>query len=649
MSSEPMSRCSGVSKRGLLLALALVFLVAAPCRGAEKFITLVYHDIPEIPVEKDDISRKDFVNQMEYLRSHGYTFVSPGEILAASRGGAALPDKAVLLTFDDAYASFYEFVYPMLKLYNCPAVLSVVTSWIDRGGGVYKDKTFMTWAQIREVSDSGLVTVASHSNDLHRLVNANPAGNVERAPSAFLYFPDEKRYETDNEFRRRIRNDLSRSVEILRSRLGVRPSILTWPYGSYNALAVEEAKNLGFEMILTLDPGFADVRNLERVSRYYLESQIDWHSIFHAQLARGLREKHDIRGVQVDLDRIVVKDSYEESDRNLGLLIERLVKLGVNTVFVQGFCDREGSGNIRSLYFANSVLPVEMDFLSHAVNRLRVREIKVFVWMPALSYELPDREKNETLKVREMTAEGEVVPSRSWYRRMSPFDDRSLAVSRALFRDLAAHVDFDGILFQDDAYLGEREDFHPEAIRKFKALYGVEPSPEQLTTQGDMKRNWVQLKIEALDHYLLSLAETVKLYRPHALIARNIYSEVVTNPDAKEWFAQDLDRYLKNYDYTVVMAYAAMEEVKRPRAWYEELHRAVRQTGRSDRVVFKLQSYDWRGNRWLGDQAMKDDLTFLLALGVRHVAYYPDDVFLNRPDIDILASILSSRYMIDGH
>lgn len=648
MFSEPMSRCSGVSKKALLLALALVFLVAAPCRGADKFIALVYHDVPEIPVEKDDISRKDFVSQMEYLRTHGYTFVRPGEILAASRGEAKLPDKAVLLTFDDAYVSFYEFVYPLLKLYNCPAVLSVVTSWIDRGGGVYKDKAFMTWAQIREVSDSGLVTVASHSNDLHRLVNANPAGNVERAPSAFLYFPEEKRYETEDEFRQRIRNDLSRSVEILKSRLGVRPSILTWPYGSYNALAVEEAKKLGFEMMLTLDPGFADVRNLERVSRYYLESQLDWLSSFNAQLTRGFREKHDIRGVQVDLDRIVVKDSYEQSDRNLGLLIERLVKLGVNTVFIQGFCDREGSGNIRSLYFANSVMPVEMDFLSHAVNRLRVREIKVFVWMPALSYELPDRERNETLKVREMTAEGEVIPSRSWYRRMSPFDDRSLAVSRALFRDLAAHVDFDGILFQDDAYLSEREDFHPEAIRKFKDLYGVEPSPEQLTTESEMKRNWVKMKIEALDHYLLSLAETVKRYRPHALIARNIYSEVVTNPRAKDWFAQDLDRYLKNYDYTVVMAYAAMEEVKRPRAWYEELHRAVGETGRFDRVVFKLQAYDWRENRWLGDQAMKDDLTFLLALGVRHVAYYPDDVFLNRPDIDTLASILSSRYMIGG-
>jgi len=646
MSWGPMSRCSGVFKRALLLSLAFFFLAVSPCQGAEKFITLVYHDIPEIPVEKDDISRRDFVNQMEYLRSHGYTFISPRDVLAAAAGEAALPDKAVLLTFDDAYTSFYTFVYPLLRFYDCPVVLSVVTSWIEQGGGVYQDKTFMTWAQIREVSESGLVTVASHSHELHRLVNANPFGNVERAPFAFLYLPKEKRYETEAEFRERVRDDLSRSVRLLDAKAGVRPVILTWPYGSYNTLGVEEAKKLGFKMMLTLDHGYADVRNLDRVSRYYLESQLEWLSIFNAHLARELREKHLIRAVQVDLDKIVVKGSHEESDRNLGLLIERLLKMGVNTVFLQGFCDSEGSGNIRSLYFANSVLPVEMDFLSHAVNRLRAREMRVLVWMPALSFELPDGEQNEALKVREME-EGRIIVSRSWYRRMSPFDGRSLAVARAIFRDLAAHVDFDGILFQDDAYLNDREDFHPEAVKKFKALYGVEPRPARLESDAAMKKNWAQLKTDTLDQYLLEIAATVKGYRPHAVMARNIYSEVITNPGAKEWFAQDLSSYLRHYDYTVIMAYAAMEEVAKPKRWYENLYRAVKETGREERVIFKLQAYDWGNKQWLGDEAIRDDLTYLLAMGVRHVAYYPDDVFLNKPDVDAVASILSSRHLIE--
>ena len=158
----PGSRVQGAF--GIILAIVLV--MASPATAAESFITLCYHDIPDTAIERDDISRRDFINQLEYLRSNGYTFVNPEDILAASRGGKALPEKAVLLTFDDAYESFYSYVYPVLRLYNIPAVLSVVSYWIDHPEiSPYKSKRFMNWRQIREVSDSGLVTVASHSWD----------------------------------------------------------------------------------------------------------------------------------------------------------------------------------------------------------------------------------------------------------------------------------------------------------------------------------------------------------------------------------------------------------------------------------------------------------------------------------------------------
>ena len=428
--------------------------------------------------------------------------MSPADILAASRGAKTLPEKAVLLTFDDAYESFYRFVYPALRLYNIPAVLSVVTSWIDNPEtSAYKTKRFMDWPQIREVADSGLVTVASHSARLHRLLQANPVGNVEPAPAAFLYFPESRRYETEPEFRARIREDLAASIDVLTAKLGTKPAILTWPYGSYNAIGVEEAKKLGFEMLLTLDEGYSQVGRLDRVNRYYMESHLDWLEGFKASLARGMREGFRIRGVQVDLDMIVSKNSAEESDKNLGLLLDRLVKLGVNTVFLQGFCDVGATGNVKSLYFANSVLPVEMDFLSHAVNRIRSREMKVFVWMPALAYELPDPVLNEALKVREWKGVKPEVTS-SWYRRLSPFDPRSLEATRKIFADLAARVQFDGILIQDDAYLAETEDFHPAAVEAFRRRYGVSPEPEKLKADKELNAKWVAFKTEALDRHI---------------------------------------------------------------------------------------------------------------------------------------------------
>jgi biofilm PGA synthesis lipoprotein PgaB len=283
-----------------------------------------------------------------------------------------------------------------------------------------------------------------------------------------------------------------------------------------------------------------------------------------------------------------------------------------------------------------------MDFLSHAVNRIRSREIKVFVWMPALAYELPDPVLNEELKVREWK-DGRAVVTTSWYRRLSPFDPRSLEATRKIFRDLAAYVSFDGILIQDDAYLAETEDYHPAAVEAFRKLYGVAPDPEKLKADKDLNAKWIAFKTEALGRYITELVHTVRAYRSGAAIARNIYGSVVTDPEATAWFAQDFRDYLTRYNYTVIMAYASMESKKDHAKWYRKLFEASGGLENSNKVVFKLQAYDWKREKWISDGVLKDDITFLLALGATHVAYYPDDPYKDKPDVDKISAILSAR------
>lgn len=630
-------------RNGLILTLLMLVLNASPCLGEDRFITLVYHDIVPRTAERDDLTEKEFINQIEYLRSHGYNFISAEQVIRAAGGGATLPDNAILLTFDDAYKNFYSFVYPLLRLYKIPAVLSVVTSWIDNPAtSPYRNKQFMNWSQIKEISDHGLITVATHSNGLHTLLRANPSGNLEPAPSSLLYLPEGDRYETVQEFRSRIRSDLLSSINSLNEKTGKKPRILTWPYGSYNLPGTEEAKKLGFEMILTLDEGYSETNRLDRVQRYYLSYQHDWLSAFKDARSRNFRNNPRIRGVQVDMDMLVNKNSYEESDLNLGLLINRLLKLGVNTVFMQGFCDKTGTGNISSVYFPNSVLPVEIDFLSHAVNRIRARGIKVFVWMPALSYELPDPALNESLKVKEWQ-NGATRVSTSWYRRLSPFAPETIELTGRIFSELASTVNFDGILIQDDAYLSETEDFHPAAIAAFHELYGVDPGPPALAADRKLSEQWNELKIESLDKLVAELAKKVKIYRPGASIARNIYSMPITNPDSRAWFSQDFKHYLKEYDLTVVMAYAPMEGEDDSRKWYRKLFDAAGGVENSSRLLFKLQAYDWQKRKWLSETELKSEMTFLLALGARHIAYYPDNVHSNIPEPAGISSILSSK------
>ncbi len=645
MSWEPILVSRNISRLlGGALLLAAV-LLAGPAQAGQEFLVLCYHDIVSRPTEADDNTPSDFTRQLEFFQTHGYVFVKPQDILEASRGKARLPQKAVLLTFDDAYESFYTIVLPTLKMLNIPAVLSVVTSWIENPKEqIYKTKKLMTWAQLKEVADSGLVTVASHSNALHKQVAANPAGNVEPAAVTFIYSPEQGAYETEEHFRRRVRDDLALSQEILAQRVGQKPWIMTWPYGVYNDIDLEEAKKLGFQMVLTLEEGLANTQDIYHVNRYYVKPMTYWVPTFREEMTKKFQEAPPLRAVQVDLDLIVNPASYEESNDNLGKLIDRLVKLGVNTVFLQGFCDREGNGAIRSVYFPNRVLPVEMDFLSHAANRLRVRGMRVYIWMPALSYRLPDSRKNERLVVQEYK-QGELRPTTSWYPRLSPFAPESLDISRAIFRDLAAYVNLDGILFQDDLYLTDEEDMHPAALEKFRAATGIEASPVELAG-GAHREQWTQVKTQALDDFTAELIKTVKFYRPEAKMARNIYSVLLTDPKSREWFAQDLDRYLQNYDYTVVMAYTAMEKVwgwGEPRKWLEKLVQIVRARDAEKRVIFKVQSYDWRRRRWLRDRDISQEMTWLLAAGARHVAYYPDNVFEDRPQAEALAPVINGR------
>ncbi len=153
---------------------------------ANRVLALAYHD-----VEDDDPDQRflavrtdQLVAQLEWLRNNGYQAVSVDRILAAGQGGPPLPPKAVLLSFDDGYRSFRSRVFPILKAMNWPAVWAPVGRWIDtppdqpvRFGDlrVPRDR-FATWEDVRQMARSGLVEIASHTDDLHRGIPANPPG-----------------------------------------------------------------------------------------------------------------------------------------------------------------------------------------------------------------------------------------------------------------------------------------------------------------------------------------------------------------------------------------------------------------------------------------------------------------------------------------
>ncbi|MDD5035825.1 MAG: poly-beta-1,6-N-acetyl-D-glucosamine N-deacetylase PgaB [Methylococcaceae bacterium] len=424
-----------------------------PAPGA--FLVLNYHDIPDDVRSQPDRYSLDagkLVREFAWLSDQGYHPVSLEQIIAAREGGAPLPPKAVLLTFDDGYRSFYTRVFPLLKLFHFPAVLAVVGSWLEVPEGQFiaydtvkfPRSHFMSWEQLREVSASGLVEIASHSFDLHHGVLANPQGNKQPAMVTQIYDPVGKSYETDDDHQRRLRRDLARNASLIESRLGKRPRILVWPYGRYNEQAVEIARSLGMPYTFTLEEGFNGPETpLSHVKRTIIELNPSLENF--AGETRNLIPLDPIRSFHVELDAIYSPDP-EVQEQKLSQLIERIAKTKASQVYLQAFSDPDGDGVADALYFPNRYLPMRSDLFNRAAWQIATRGgARVFARMPVFAFRLPP-----SSDANESSADKTAIVSQS-----ASLDHDAVV---GIYEDMARSASFDGILFDEPGgFSGNRQ------------------------------------------------------------------------------------------------------------------------------------------------------------------------------------------------
>ena len=610
--------------------------------GENRFFTLCYHDI--VPVNEGDhyaVQTTEFVKQIELLRHEGFTFISVDDLLAARNGGKPLPPKAVLLSVDDAYFSFYTQIFPILKAYHIPCILAVVSEWIEHPPADPEyDKPFLNWEQIRELAASGLVEIAGHSHNLHREIQTSPLGSTAAALINRAFLPAANRYETEEEYVARVSTDLQTSAATLLAKTGKPPRVIVWPYGRYNDTTIEIAKQAGFQLCFSLDDGLGSIDKLDRIPRYMLEDnpRIE---IFSRSFRSGFPEYAPRRIIHADLDEIYSPDPAELA-QNIDRFVERMFQFKPTTVYLQAFADPDGGGNIAETYFPNSVLPMRADLFGRVCRALSIHGIEAYAWMPMLSFQFP--EDDSALRVREFRqGQNEPQPSSSWYHRASPFSAEARKKIVAIFSDLARNCPIDGLLFQDDAYLNDFEDFHPDALAVYlKITGGAIIPPEQLSEA--QKKLWTAAKTRQLTALAMEIRDTVRKQRPTAQFARTLYAPAVLNPASEEWFAQNYDDTLRNFDFAVVMAYPYMEGAFFHTAWLRQLvATAAKHPDAMNKTVFKIQTCDWRTQKPVPAATVNRQLRVLLAAGARHVAYYPDSLFDDQPQISVVRQTIGSR------
>jgi peptidoglycan/xylan/chitin deacetylase (PgdA/CDA1 family) len=180
---------------------------------------LTYHNLGEQAKGRLVLAAATFREQMRYLKTNGYRVVSLAEFVEFTRLDRQLPQRAVVLTFDDGYRAFKEHAYPVLKELGFTATLFIYTDWVGAGRGS------LSWSELRELAAAGF-DIQAHSKT---------HADLRRAQG-----------ETEAQYARRMHAELEQPQELFNRNLGRRSQVLAYPYGRWEEGLLSKVKEHGY-------------------------------------------------------------------------------------------------------------------------------------------------------------------------------------------------------------------------------------------------------------------------------------------------------------------------------------------------------------------------------------------------------------------
>lgn len=190
---------------------------------------LMYHMIGDMKNNSAVMTEDNLRIQMQYLKDHGYHPITMQELYDYVTKGEKLPSKPVCITFDDGYLDSYTIVYPMMKEFGYPWTLFLITD------DVGKSYNRMTWEQLKEMADSGAVTIANHTLSHPKLHNLPTRAEKE--------------------------NEIIGANKALKYHLGIDNLWFAYPYGDYDDEVIDICKKAGIKLAVTTDAGRVHVGN----------------------------------------------------------------------------------------------------------------------------------------------------------------------------------------------------------------------------------------------------------------------------------------------------------------------------------------------------------------------------------------------------
>lgn len=212
---------------------------------------LMYHHIGSEPNADTIVTAETFERHLRLISGSGYTAVSIEQLIGYVYNGEPLPEKPVLITFDDGYLSNYEIAYPLLEQYGMKAVIFAIGCSVGRS--MYKDTSYemlahFSYEQAVEMMASGVIEVQSHTYDLHQWAPYEPEDAVVRSTAGQL------EGESEEEYKAVLLRDMSCYAAEYEQRTGRSLYALAYPQGDFSVLTEEIVHEAGIAVTFDDDP-----------------------------------------------------------------------------------------------------------------------------------------------------------------------------------------------------------------------------------------------------------------------------------------------------------------------------------------------------------------------------------------------------------
>lgn len=211
---------------------------------------------------------------LKYIKDKGYTTVTIADLISYVYDDSPLPEKPIVLTFDDGHYNNYGYLFPLLEKYDMKAVISIVGSYTDKFSETDEanlNYSYLRWKDIKELMDTGRIEFQNHTYNLHS--NTGKRIGTKKIKG-----------ETDEHYKSILKDDILKLQQEFEGNTNYTPKCFTYPFGGISNASLDIIKELGFKASLSCEQGINKLtknpNSLYLLKRYNRPSYISTYNFF---------------------------------------------------------------------------------------------------------------------------------------------------------------------------------------------------------------------------------------------------------------------------------------------------------------------------------------------------------------------------------